>query len=156
MVLRINIIESEKKTSSQVVCKDFPFPCWLPWLEGLDCKQTDGSSFLLVNCLDVRQLALPINGTDINITFFVVSIKKMSINNTRNLGKSMKVCDLIQIEILMWSWTIRYSRHSRSYYSLVMVVIISVVTECMSIFNSQRSEERRVGKECRSRWSPYH
>ena len=22
--------------------------------------------------------------------------------------------------------------------------------------NRQRSEERRVGKECRSRWSPYH
>ena len=22
--------------------------------------------------------------------------------------------------------------------------------------NSDRSEERRVGKECRSRWSPYH
>src|SRR2546430_11241086 len=23
-------------------------------------------------------------------------------------------------------------------------------------FNIERSEERRVGKECRSRWSPYH
>src|SRR5256885_5353913 len=23
-------------------------------------------------------------------------------------------------------------------------------------FQTQRSEERRVGKECRSRWSPYH
>src|SRR5256886_10682886 len=23
-------------------------------------------------------------------------------------------------------------------------------------FNADRSEERRVGKECRSRWSPYH
>ena len=23
-------------------------------------------------------------------------------------------------------------------------------------FNEARSEERRVGKECRSRWSPYH
>ena len=23
-------------------------------------------------------------------------------------------------------------------------------------FNDDRSEERRVGKECRSRWSPYH
>ena len=23
-------------------------------------------------------------------------------------------------------------------------------------FGSERSEERRVGKECRSRWSPYH
>ena len=25
-----------------------------------------------------------------------------------------------------------------------------------SLFNALRSEERRVGKECRSRWSPYH
>ena len=25
-----------------------------------------------------------------------------------------------------------------------------------SLFNNLRSEERRVGKECRSRWSPYH
>ena len=24
------------------------------------------------------------------------------------------------------------------------------------VFNLGRSEERRVGKECRSRWSPYH
>ena len=24
------------------------------------------------------------------------------------------------------------------------------------ITDSERSEERRVGKECRSRWSPYH
>ena len=23
-------------------------------------------------------------------------------------------------------------------------------------YKAQRSEERRVGKECRSRWSPYH
>src|SRR3712207_9049867 len=26
----------------------------------------------------------------------------------------------------------------------------------ISIKNGERSEERRVGKECRSRWSPYH
>ena len=25
-----------------------------------------------------------------------------------------------------------------------------------TLSNLQRSEERRVGKECRSRWSPYH
>ena len=24
------------------------------------------------------------------------------------------------------------------------------------LFGGERSEERRVGKECRSRWSPYH
>ena len=27
-----------------------------------------------------------------------------------------------------------------------------ITTKC----NNLRSEERRVGKECRSRWSPYH
>ena len=26
----------------------------------------------------------------------------------------------------------------------------------ISELNQTRSEERRVGKECRSRWSPYH
>ena len=26
----------------------------------------------------------------------------------------------------------------------------------ITIFATTRSEERRVGKECRSRWSPYH
>ena len=29
---------------------------------------------------------------------------------------------------------------------------MELVTEC----RQSRSEERRVGKECRSRWSPYH
>ena len=32
--------------------------------------------------------------------------------------------------------------------TLLLVVVGSMV--------AQRSEERRVGKECRSRWSPYH
>ena len=26
----------------------------------------------------------------------------------------------------------------------------------MNKLDAERSEERRVGKECRSRWSPYH
>ena len=27
---------------------------------------------------------------------------------------------------------------------------------CSQALPAERSEERRVGKECRSRWSPYH
>ena len=30
------------------------------------------------------------------------------------------------------------------------------VTKAAIKFKTNRSEERRVGKECRSRWSPYH
>ena len=33
---------------------------------------------------------------------------------------------------------------------------ISRVEDQYMAFVSLRSEERRVGKECRSRWSPYH
>ena len=33
---------------------------------------------------------------------------------------------------------------------------MSVDWESCTEFNPRRSEERRVGKECRSRWSPYH
>ena len=39
-------------------------------------------------------------------------------------------------------------------------MIIGVLTTFVTAFalekSSFRSEERRVGKECRSRWSPYH
>ena len=31
-----------------------------------------------------------------------------------------------------------------------------VVCADLLSFSKARSEERRVGKECRSRWSPYH
>ena len=30
------------------------------------------------------------------------------------------------------------------------------INEKLFVVNKARSEERRVGKECRSRWSPYH
>ena len=36
-----------------------------------------------------------------------------------------------------------------------VLIPVGTVAWRMSLF-SARSEERRVGKECRSRWSPYH
>ena len=34
--------------------------------------------------------------------------------------------------------------------------LVSTFFFCTGLLGSSRSEERRVGKECRSRWSPYH
>src|SRR5256886_5835344 len=34
--------------------------------------------------------------------------------------------------------------------------ILDIMDQTIARPRSQRSEERRVGKECRSRWSPYH
>ena len=39
--------------------------------------------------------------------------------------------------------------------SFILLFIIVVIPIFMIVYNA-RSEERRVGKECRSRWSPYH
>ena len=39
--------------------------------------------------------------------------------------------------------------------TLVLVHIVCIPITGTSV-NPARSEERRVGKECRSRWSPYH
>ena len=39
---------------------------------------------------------------------------------------------------------------------ITCVGIFSAIAEGENIEAQGRSEERRVGKECRSRWSPYH
>src|SRR3712207_9467306 len=50
---------------------------------------------------------------------------------------------------------------------LAMVLLTATMREVIVMYNNyecknykelfeERSEERRVGKECRSRWSPYH
>src|SRR2546422_1442905 len=44
----------------------------------------------------------------------------------------------------------------RGVYSIVMRVIPTDIPTLASLALPKRSEERRVGKECRSRWSPYH
>ena len=43
----------------------------------------------------------------------------------------------------------------------LLIIVLSSFSGRLPIFTSfscfsERSEERRVGKECRSRWSPYH
>src|SRR5256885_12201441 len=43
--------------------------------------------------------------------------------------------------------------------ALIVITILSAVAILLSaigLAGLARSEERRVGKECRSRWSPYH
>ena len=37
-----------------------------------------------------------------------------------------------------------------------IVDAVSEATGLTKVETETRSEERRVGKECRSRWSPYH
>src|SRR3712207_9127625 len=39
---------------------------------------------------------------------------------------------------------------------IIPCIIVGFVAPSIADLGNKRSEERRVGKECRSRWSPYH
>src|SRR3712207_9535365 len=45
---------------------------------------------------------------------------------------------------------------SNASFGIFFPKFIGTIYELLSAPVSYRSEERRVGKECRSRWSPYH
>src|SRR5256885_6185053 len=54
--------------------------------------------------------------------------------------------------LLVCRWILARLRHQR-FYSLEE---LNAAIRPLLIELNERSEERRVGKECRSRWSPYH
>ena len=45
---------------------------------------------------------------------------------------------------------------TRLFTRLHIIYQFGILQECKGEYIDIRSEERRVGKECRSRWSPYH
>ena len=95
------------------------------------------------------------------IKYFVLSSPKVNIIvysesspmtlNRRSSGRQGGVHELSAFEQLV----VELVRHDDSWPFLKLVSKIQVILldfiKCI-----HRSEERRVGKECRSRWSPYH
>ena len=50
-------------------------------------------------------------------------------------------------------------RHVVAYVFTIAMVFLAVtpfIYVVLTALKTKRSEERHVGKECRSRWSPYH
>ena len=45
---------------------------------------------------------------------------------------------------------------SISHRAVMLGALANGTTHITGFLMGERSEERRVGKECRSRWSPYH
>ena len=48
----------------------------------------------------------------------------------------------------------QFNAQTQDKNGVIIPVVITVYND--KSFTLTRSEERRVGKECRSRWSPYH
>ena len=46
--------------------------------------------------------------------------------------------------------------HAGTHYKEAIIAFLKKENYEVINVGAERSEERRVGKECRSRWSPYH
>ena len=74
--------------------------------------------------------------------------------------------DIILVAAIMY-WIYRATKGTNAPYIISGIIVIYLLWVVVRTLNMEllstilgqfvsRSEERRVGKECRSRWSPYH
>ena len=70
-----------------------------------------------------------------------------------NLPNRLTIARVIMIPFFLVFLMTDFFPGSR--YAALAIFIIASLTDMLD-GKIARSEERRVGKECRSRWSPYH
>src|SRR5207249_9942812 len=84
------------------------------------------------------------------ITFLVsmqISISSLQTHNVNRCGRSRHLARKLSL---------RRKRSSPNVFEMAATETITSIILIKLIRVSLRSEERRVGKECRSRWSAYH
>src|SRR2546429_9889290 len=94
--------------------------------------------------------ALPIS----NLATFaeqVESYKLLSPAGVAFVAHTLPFAEILLGLLLLIGWGLRIWA---SLVTLLMLGFLTLVTRAYLLH--MRSEERRVGKECRSRWSPYH
>src|SRR3712207_6601902 len=74
----------------------------------------------------------------------------------RNWGKNVTLLSSITAEGLGQSLAVEGSTTREVFETYLEGVLAPSLSPGQVVVMDNRSEERRVGKECRSRWSPYH
>ena len=98
----------------------------------------------IVDAVDTvtAKIALVMKAKELNVPI----ISSMGAGNKLD-GSQFKVADIYKTKVCPLAKVMRRELKKRGVRKLKVVYSEEVPT---------RSEERRVGKECRSRWSPYH
>ena len=111
-------------------------------------------------------------GITINLAFNSNGILKRA-SNAKKAQEIAELSDLIQLEAMSYNTGVRLNEKDISgepisvettfIKNLITQGIIERIEDVQEdvgekglYYINTRSEERRVGKECRSRWSPYH
>ena len=74
--------------------------------------------------------------------------------NVRFIVKMLGVMFILETFFMLAATVVAFLYRGSDVYPLL--ISSGILFGTGFLFYSMRSEERRVGKECRSRWSPYH
>ena len=90
-----------------------------------------------------------------------IDIDNISLKEMNDISKEMRIapCAYAGLDMAIWDWKAKEAKLPLyKYLGIKKPFIPTSVTIGINPLSIllQRSEERRVGKECRSRWSPYH
>ena len=94
----------------------------------------------------------PLCGDEMEISLIVRD------NIIKDMGYKCKSCIYCQASVSLLSRKIKNKKINeiKSFINTAENLFDDVKSSLNQHWNDFRSEERRVGKECRSRWSPYH
>ena len=92
------------------------------------------------------------NNVDLYFSFrspysYLILPRMLKLKNESNINVNFKLVYPIAIRMPEW-----FEKKNIFFFLSTM----SDFKKKAKLLNMPRSEERRVGKECRSRWSPYH
>src|SRR2546422_4429161 len=92
-----------------------------------------------------------------NFIFFFFSSRRRHTRCSRDWSSDVCSSDLYRIVGAGWDGTAVIAKRSRKADALIERTVYEEIFPRLTVPSLRyRSEERRVGKECRSRWSPYH
>ena len=109
---------------------------------------------------DVRDWQKNINSSEKNLLmqiFRFFTQADVEVNNYY-LGHCMHIFKPTEVKMMLSVFSAMETVHIAAYAHLLDTIGLpeTEYSEFLKIKAMKRSEERRVGKECRSRWSPYH
>ena len=111
-------------------------------------------ALLLIPCANAAETT----GAPVTFTRDVARILQEKCQECHREGTAAPMSLLTYEQVRPWAKSIRQRVITRNMppWHLDKTVGIQRFQNDRSLTDDQRSEERRVGKECRSRWSPYH
>ena len=109
-----------------------------------------GDGFMLQTLKKLGKFNKPFYGINMGTYGFLMNkfkTKKFMENLSKSKPTTISVLQMIA----------KTKNNTTTFVTILVYMVYHITLYCVMLWNIiYRSEERRVGKECRSRWSPYH